>query len=127
MNIRELNQLIDGTFINQPSNLNREVKGGFGADLMSDVLASIQPEAVLLTGLCNPQVVRTAQMADVAAIVLVRGKHPPIETIRLATEENLALISTPYGMFEVCGRLHDAGLVSLEAPMQDGPCECEEE
>jgi hypothetical protein len=88
---------------------------------MSDVLASIQPEAVLLTGLCNPQVVRTAQMADVAAIVLVRGKQPPAETIRLANEENVPLISTPYGMFEVCGRLHDAGLASLEQPMQNGP------
>ncbi len=107
-------------------NLNRVVKGGFGADLMSDVLASIQPEAVLLTGLCNPQVVRTAQMADVAAVVLVRGKHPPSETIRLANEEELPLISTPYGMFEVCGRLHLAGLTSLEEPMQNGPCECED-
>ena len=89
---------------------------------MSDVLASIQPEAVLLTGLCNPQVVRTAQMADVAAIVLVRGKHPPAETIRLANEEDVPLISTPYGMFEVCGRLHDAGLASLEQPMESGSC-----
>lgn len=124
MNVKELIQIIDGTLISSPTNLNREIKGGFGADLMSDVLASVQPEAVLLTGLCNPQVVRTAQMADVAAIVLVRGKYPPIETIRLANEENLPLISTPYGMFEVCGRLHSHGLASLERPMQNGSCEC---
>lgn len=124
MNVKELIQIIDGTLISSPTNLNREIKGGFGADLMSDVLASVQPEAVLLTGLCNPQVVRTAQMADVAAIVLVRGKHPPVETIRLANEENLPLISTPYGMFEVCGRLHSYGLTSLERPMQNGSCEC---
>jgi predicted transcriptional regulator len=126
MNIRDLIRFIDGTLITQPMNMNREIRGGFGADLMSDVLASIQPEAVLLTGLCNPQVVRTAQMADVAAIVLVRGKHPPEETIRLANEEGVPLISTPYGMFEVCGRLHDKGLGSLEQPMQSGSCECEE-
>ncbi len=126
MKIRDLIQIIDGTLITTPGNLNRDIKGGFGADLMSDVLASIQPEAVLLTGLCNPQVVRTAQMSDVAAIVLVRGKHPPMETIRLANEESLPLISTPYGMFEVCGRLHSAGLASLEEPMQNGSCECEE-
>ena len=126
MNIQDLIRIIDGTLVTQSSNLNREIKGGFGADLMSDVLASIQPEAVLLTGLCNPQVVRTAQMADVAAIVLVRGKRPPTETIRLANEENVPLISTPFGMFEVCGRLHDAGLISLEQPMEDGSCECEE-
>jgi predicted transcriptional regulator len=126
MNICELIEIIEGTLITVPGNMNREIKGGFGADLMSDVLASIQPEAVLLTGLCNPQVVRTAQMADVAAIVLVRGKHPPIETIRLANAEGVPLISTPYGMFEICGRLHSAGLASLEQPMQNGPCECEE-
>lgn len=124
MNIRDLIRIIDGTLINQSANLNREIKGGFGADLMSDVLASIQPEAVLMTGLCNPQVIRTAQMADVAAIVLVRGKQPPSETIRLANEESVPLISTPFGMFEVCGRLHDAGLASLEQPIADGPCDC---
>jgi predicted transcriptional regulator len=127
MNIRDLIDIIDGTLISQHSNLTREIKGGFGADLMSDVLASIQPEAVLLTGLCNPQVVRTAQMADVAAIVLVRGKVPPAETIRLANDENVPLISTPYGMFEVCGRLHNAGMPSLEQSIADNPCDCAEE
>ena len=126
MNIRDLIRILDGRLISETDNLNREIKGGFGADLMSDVLASIQPEAVLLTGLCNPQVVRTAQMADVAAIVLVRGKQPPVETIHLANEESVPLISTPYGMFEVCGRLHDAGLASLETPMENGSCECNE-
>lgn len=124
MNLRELIQIIDGKLINQSANLNREVKGGFGADLMSDVLASIQPEAVLMTGLCNPQIVRTAQMADIAAIVIVRGKQPPAETVRLAKEESVPLISTPFGMFEVCGRLYEAGLVSLEQPIADGPCDC---
>ncbi len=124
MNLRDLIRIIDGTLITSPVNLNREIKGGFGADLMSDVLASIQPEAVLVTGLCNPQVVRTAQMSDVAAIVLVRGKQPPEETVRLAHEESVPLISTPYGMFEVCGRLHEAGLVSLEQPIANGPCDC---
>lgn len=123
MNIRDLIQIIDGTLISQNANLDREIKGGFGADLMSDVLASIQPEAVLLTGLCNPQVIRTAQMADVASVVIVRGKQPPAETIRLANEENVPLISTPYGMFEACGRLYDAGMPSLEQPIADSLCE----
>ncbi len=126
MNIRNLIEIIEGTLVTNHIDLSREVKGGFGADLMSDVLASIQPEAVLVTGLCNPQVVRTAQMADVSAIVLVRGKRPPIETIRLANEESVPLISTPYGMFEICGRLHDAGLSSLEDPITDGPFVCGE-
>ncbi len=125
MTITELIQLINGRLINPNANLTREIKGGCGADLMSDVLASIQPEAVLLTGLCNPQVVRTAHMADVAAIVLVRGKTPPPETIALAEQERIALISTPFGMFELCGRLFQAGLPSLERPVLDGDCVCE--
>jgi predicted transcriptional regulator len=78
------------------------------------VLASIQPNAVLLTGLCNPQVVRTAQMADVAAIIFVRGKVPTQDIIDLANDEQIPLITAPYGMFELCGRLYRAGLPSLE-------------
>ena len=92
---------------------------------MSDVLTSIQPEAVLLTGLCNPQVVRTSVMADVAAIILVRGKTPPHETIKLAEQERIALISSPFGMFELCGRLYAAGLQSLERPVDGSDCNCE--
>ena len=119
MILRDLIQIINGTLVTKSTDLNRVIKGGFAADLMSDVLASIQPEAVLMTGLCNPQIVRTAQMADISAIVLVRGKRPQAETIRLANEENVPLVSTPYGMFDVCGRLYDAGLVSLELPMEN--------
>ena len=125
MNVQELIELVDGHLINISADLSREVKGGCGADLMSDVLASIQPEAVLLTGLCNPQVVRTSVMADVAAIVLVRGKNPPQVTIDLAEEENIALITSPFGMFELCGRLHRAGLPSLERSVSDDPSELE--
>ena len=126
MNIEELIKIIDGKVMTPGVSLSREIKGGCGADLMSDVLASIQPDAVLLTGLCNPQVVRTAMMADVSAIVIVRGKNPPPETIRLAVEENIPLIQTPYGMFELCGRLFKYGLPSLEKTIPDGCCECEE-
>lgn len=125
MNVEELIHIVDGKLVTHASNLIREIKGGCGADLMSDVLASIQPEAVLLTGLCNPQVIRTAQMADVAAVVLVRGKQPPQETVDLANRENIPLISTPYGMFELCGRLYQAGLTSLEMPVNNGSCTCE--
>lgn len=125
MDVHELIQLINGQLINESADLSRKISGGCGADLMSDVLAYIQPEAVLLTGLCNPQVVRTAQMADVSAIVFVRGKNPPRETIELATQEGLALISSPYGMFELCGRLYQAGLPSMERSVTDGPSDFE--
>jgi len=117
MKVIEILQLVNGKPLTSPIDLEREVNGGFGADLMSDVLASIQPNAVLLTGLCNPQVVRTAMMADIGAIILVRGKQPPQETIDLAYQENIPLITTPLGMFEICGRLYQAGLTSLEQPV----------
>jgi predicted transcriptional regulator len=125
MNIEKLIQITHGKLLTPAVDLSREIKGGCGADLMSDVLASIQPEAVLLTGLCNPQVVRTAVMADVAAIVIVRGKTPATETVSLAKAENIPLISTPYGMFELCGRLYKAGLTSLEKPISPEDCLCE--
>jgi predicted transcriptional regulator len=114
MTLNELVKLIYGRVLTDNVDLNVEVEGGCGADLMSDVLASIQPNAVLLTGLCNPQVVRTAQMADVAAIIFVRGKVPTQDIIDLANDEQIPLITAPYGMFELCGRLYKAGLPSLE-------------
>jgi len=126
MNVRDILRITQGKLITKSVDLDREVKGGCGADLMSDVLASIQPEAVLLTGLCNPQVVRTSQMADVAAIVLVRGKQPMQETIHLAELEGIPLISSPFGMFELCGRLFGSGLNSLEMPVSgDDSCACD--
>lgn len=114
MNVQEMILIVNGTLLTPLVPLNREVKGGCGADLMSDVLASIKPDAVLLTGLCNIQVVRTAQMADVRAIVFVRGKMPQPETIQLAAQENIPLITSPFGTFELCGRLYRAGLKSFE-------------
>lgn len=120
MDLAQLITVVGGTLLNPETFSTREIKGGCGADLMSDVLASIQPEAVLVTGLCNPQVVRTALMADVAAIIFVRGKAPLNETVALALDESIPLITTPFGMFEVCGRLFEAGLPSLESPVTNG-------
>ena len=115
MKLTELIELTDGTVLNPEVDLNIKIRGGCGADLMSDVLASSQPKAVLLTGLTNPQVVRTAQIAEFRAILFVRGKQPQVETITIATQENIPLITSPYGMFELCGRLHRAGLPSFES------------
>ena len=115
MNVKQIVEIVNGTVLNPQVPLDQEVKGGCGADLMSDVLSSIKPEAVLLTGLCNIQVVRTAQMADVHAIVFVRGKIPQPEIVELARQENIPLITSPFGTFELCGRLYKAGLRSSEA------------
>ena len=91
------------------------------ADLMSDVLAFAEPGSVLLTGLCNPQVVRTVEMADMAAIIFVRGKHPPPQTVALAKEKGLPLATTSLTMFEACGRLHQAGARGCDISCQIGP------
>jgi len=127
MNIQDLTKIVNGTLVTATRDLRRVAKGAFAADLMSDVLASIQPDAVLVTGLCNPQVVRTAHMADVTAIILVRGKQAPSETVDLANAEEIPIISTPFGMFEACVRLNQAGLSSLEQPLDSHDCECQEE
>ena len=119
MELSQIIKLINGKLLTDASIEGKEIVGAMGADLMSDVLASIQPEAVLLTGLCNPQVVRTALIADIRAIVFVRGKNPALETIALANEENLPLITTTAGLFEACGILYGAGLPSLERQSQE--------
>jgi predicted transcriptional regulator len=124
MNLQELASLVNGVILTPGNNSDLEIIGCCGADLMSDVLASIQPNALLLTGLCNPQVVRTAEMADVSAIVFVRGKRPPQETLDLAEASGIPIVSSPYGMFELCGRLYQAGLPSLERPAVGPKYEC---
>ena len=93
-----------------PSILVVELQVGGSADLMSDVLCFNVSRGLLLTGLINPQSVRTAEMADVAALLIVRGKIPPPETIRIAWEVGIPLAGTEMTMFEACGRLFGAGL-----------------
>jgi predicted transcriptional regulator len=122
MNLREIIEVIEGSVFTGKASLDIEIRGGCGADLMSDVLTSTQPDSILLTGLCNPQVVRTAQMADIKAIVFVRGKQPASETVALADREEIPLISSPFGMFELCGRLYANGLPSFEQAVQQQDC-----
>lgn len=118
MKIKEILEISEGKLLTSRTDLEMEAKGAFAADLMSDVLASIQPDAVLLTGLCNPQVVRTALIADVKAVIFVRGKDPVVETIELADQENIPLISSPFGLYELSGRLFQAGLATLEKKVE---------
>jgi predicted transcriptional regulator len=116
MKIEKIIELLNGELLTDNIDDQKEVAGAMGADLMSDVLASILPEAALLTGLCNPQVVRTAQIADIRAIIFVRGKYPDLETIKIANAEKIPLITTSYGMFEACGILHMEKLPGMETP-----------
>jgi predicted transcriptional regulator len=110
MKLGEVLQIIEGKVISTDVDLAAEVTSGGGADLMSDVLAFAQEGMLLMTGLTNPQVVRTAEMSGTAAIVFVRGKIPPPETIALAAEKKIPLLASQFTMFESCGRLYKAGL-----------------
>lgn len=119
MNLSQIIGIAQGEVITDELSTDVNIHGGYCADLMSDVLAYSRPRAVLITGLTNPQVVRTAQMADFRAIIFVRGKRPQQETIDIAVQENIPLISSPFGMFELSGKLHDAGLKSYESNGSD--------
>ncbi len=109
MRLEEIIAAVDGEIVvNPPSEL--DLMYGFASDLMSDVLHLIKPHTLLITGLTNIQSIRTAEMADLPAILFVRGKCPPPETLELAKQVGVAILLSPYTMFETSGKLFQAGL-----------------
>ena len=94
--------------------LQEEVKTACGSDMMSDVLAFVKDQSVLLTGLVNPQVVRTAEMMDMHCLIFVRGKRPDFAMINMAQERDIVMMTTPLRMYSACGRLYTAGLQGKE-------------
>ena len=108
--LEEVKEILKAEVITGADNLQMEIKMGCGSDLMSDVLAFTKAESLLLTGLTNTQVIRTAEMADIVAICFVRGKMPGEETIKLAESKGLPLLVTQLPMFESCGLLYKNGL-----------------
>ena len=111
MTLREVKEILDADMIVGSDKLEMEVKTAFGADLMSDVLAYAKAGSLLLTGLTNPQMIRTANVLDIAAIIVVRGKKLPQETVNLAAEMHIPILSTKYILFETAGRLYQKGIV----------------
>jgi len=109
MNLSEIKEILQADVI-FGGDMNKGIKMCCGSDLMSDVLAFIKSDSLLLTGITNLQVVRTAQMAEIVAICFVRGKKPPEETINLARESGIPLLTTTLPMYETCGRLYKKGL-----------------
>lgn len=112
MTLEQVLKIIEGMPILKDLDLQTEVQMACGADLMSDVLSFTHAGTLLLTGLTNPQVVRTAEMTGIKAIVFVRGKIPPQETITLAKEKGIPLLASRFTMYETCGKLYQAGLPS---------------
>ena len=90
--------------------LDREVKSACGSDMMSDVLAFSKDHSVLLTGLCNPQVIRTAEMLDIVCIIFVRGRNRMNPCWRWPGDRGLVVMATGHRMFSACGMLYQAGL-----------------
>ncbi|MBQ1809770.1 MAG: hypothetical protein II016_01410 [Erysipelotrichaceae bacterium] len=96
--------------------LDKEYSMVFATDLMSDALAMIQKapeETVLLTGLCNAQSLRTAQMLDLELIVIVRGKQPNDEIVEMGRDFGITVLTTPLTMYEACGVLYREGMRSI--------------
>lgn len=108
--LRYISELIDGDIICGDEWADQQVSSACGCDLMSDVLAFTRPGSVLLTGLTNPQVIRTAEMMDLKAVVFVRSKRPDSAIIEMAKSMQLVIILSPYPLYESCGRLFMAGL-----------------
>ncbi|MCL2695760.1 MAG: hypothetical protein FWE69_05485 [Clostridiales bacterium] len=110
MTIREIANRLNAKILTGEELLDTEVDGACGSDLMSDVLAFGDQHSMLLTGLTNPQVIRTAMMLDMPCVVFVRGKPMPEETLALARASGLCTLATDIRLFEACGLLYAGGV-----------------
>lgn len=110
MKIIEVKKILNAEVLCGDHLMENEISYAFGSDLMSDVLAFVKGKTLLLTGLTNQQVVRTAEMADLSAIVFVRGKKPETEIVELAVENGIVLLLTKDTMYTASGKLYSNGL-----------------
>ncbi len=106
MVLQKVKEILEAELLTGKDGLDVEIQMACGADLMSDVLAFSKSESLLLTGLTNPQVVHTAEIAEIRAVCFVRGKRPPTETVELAGDRGIPLLCTSLPMYESCGRLY---------------------
>ena len=112
MKICTMQELLDAKVLCCEENLGKHVYSACGSDLMSDVLAYVKDQAVLLTGLINSQVIRTAMMMDMVCVVFVRSKNPTEEMLQLAKDNGIVVLSTDKRLYEACGLLYANGLVN---------------
>lgn len=109
MKLGEIIKVLDADLLSG-DNMDMEIISACGSDLMSDVMAYVKENVLLLTGLVSPQVIRTAEMMDIKAVVFVRGKIPGENILSLAAEKNIVVMTTCNPMFIACGKLYEAGL-----------------
>lgn len=120
MKISEIADLVNAEVLCRPDLLDELTADfAYAADLMSDVLAFARPGSLLLTGLTNVQIVRTAQMLDIPAVVFVRGKHPQKETVELASRVGMPLLLSRKSLYETSGIIYQAGLKPCEIPVRE--------
>ena len=118
MRVSDCAGLLNAEILVKADSFNEDLKIACGCDLMSDVMAFSSDESqILLTGLVNPQTIRTAEMLDVKVIIFVRGKIPDETMQKLADEKGIGLMTTPLSMFTCCGLLYEAGLRGKEAAL----------
>ena len=110
MTINTVKDLLEAEILCGSEILEEEVHSACGSDMMSDVLAYVKDQAVMLTGLVNAQVIRTAEMMDMKCIVFVRSKRPSADMIDLAEEHGIAVMTTAKRMYDACGILYSNGL-----------------
>ncbi len=110
MIINDIKELLDAEVLCGSESLENEIHSACGSDMMSDVLAYVKDQAVLLTGLVNAQVIRTAEMMDMKCIVFVRSKRPSQDMLELAQESGIAVLTTQKRMYDACGILYSNGL-----------------
>ena len=110
MKLSKVQEILDAKIWVGEEKRDSEVFIACGSDLMSDVLAFVKESVVLLTGLVNPQVIRTAEMMDIKAIVFVRGKTPSPDVLELAKSKKMIIMSTEQPMYIACGLLYTNGL-----------------
>ena len=110
MKLKELIEILEAEILTQTQNSEMELKCACGSDLMSDVMAYAGDKDILLTGLVNPQVIRTAEMMDIKVVIFVRGKRPGEPIIDMAKEKGIVLLITGYPMFTACGKLFMKGI-----------------
>ena len=110
MKIKDIITILNAQLLTPQADLEHEVHTACGSDMMSDVFAYVKDQSALITGLTNPQVVRTAEMMDMICIIFVRGKHADDTIVNLAAQRNIAILQTPYSMFTACGMLYQHGL-----------------
>ena len=114
MKLQEIAELLKARVLSSEHMLETEVQNAFCCDMMSDVLAFATNQSVLITGLLNPQVVRTAMMLDMHCIVFINGKEPTPEIVSLADANDIVIMVTGESMFRAAGRLFDTGLLNAE-------------